>query len=223
MRIILLGPPGSGKGTQGELIQKKYGFPRIATGDLLRQAVEEGTPLGRKARLKMERGELVEDEIIFEMMRERLLGLDCKEGYVLDGFPRNLTQALWLEQIDEKREEAVLDIHLEDSVLIERLAARRICSSCGAIFNLYLQPPKKEGKCDLCGHKLIERNDDRPEVIRERLKVYHQQTEPLRDYYKKKGVYSRLDGSRKIEEVFEDICAILERSISPQVRREARK
>ena len=214
MRVILLGPPGGGKGTQGELIEKKYGFPKISTGDLLRREVQEKTPLGEMARAKMNQGELVSDDIVIEMIKQRIFQPDYKRGYVLDGFPRNISQARRLEEIEEKRPEVVIDIYLSEQVLIQRLSARRVCSGCGAIYNLLARNPKKEGACDVCGSELIQREDDTPDVIKERLKVYHEQTEALIDYYSRKKVYFRIDGEGKIETISTNIYSIMDREIA---------
>ncbi len=221
MRVILLGPPGCGKGTQGELIEKKYGFPKISTGDLLRREVQERTPLGEKAEVKMSRGELVSDDIVIEMIKHRIFRPDCQRGYILDGFPRSVGQARRLEEIEGKRPEIVIDIHLSEKVLIARLAARRICSRCGAIYNLLALSPRKEGICDVCGSELIQRQDDKPEVIKERLKVYHEQTETLIDYYLRKKVYYRIEGEGKIEAIFKNIYSILDREIPKSREAEA--
>ena len=214
MRVILLGPPGGGKGTQGELIEKKYGFPKISTGDLLRREVQEKTPLGEMARAKMNQGELVSDDIVIEMIKQRIFQPDYKRGYVLDGFPRNISQARRLEEIEEKRPEIVIDIYLSEQVLIQRLSARRVCSGCGVIYNLLARNPKKEGACDVCGSELIQREDDTPDVIKERLKVYHEQTEALIDYYSTKKVYFRIDGEGKIETISTNIYSVLDREIA---------
>jgi adenylate kinase len=214
MRVILLGLPGGGKGTQGELIEKKYGFPKISTGDLLRREVQEKTTLGEMAKAGMNKGELVKDDIVIEMIKHKILQPDCKRGYILDGFPRNVGQARRLEEIEEKRQEIVIDIHLSEQTLIQRLSARRICSSCGAIYNLLARNPSKEGTCDICGTELIQREDDVPEVIKERLKVYHEQTEALIDYYSRKKVYFRIDGEGKIETISKNIYSILDREIA---------
>lgn len=214
MRVILLGPPGGGKGTQGELIEKKYRFPKISTGDLLRREVQEKTTLGEMAKAEMNQGELVKDDIVIEMIKHKIFQPDCKRGYILDGFPRNVGQARRLEEIEEKRQEIVIDIHLSEQTLIKRLSARRICSSCGAIYNLLARNPGKEGTCDICGSELIQREDDVPEVIKERLKVYHEQTEALIDYYSRKKVYFRIDGEGKIETISKNIYSILDREIA---------
>ena len=223
MRIILLGPPGSGKGTQGDLIEKKYGYPRISTGDILRREVQEETPLGKKAKAAMDLGDLVSDDIVVEMVKKRILRPDCRKGYVLDGFPRNVSQAQRLEKMEDNRAEIVMDISLTEKALISRLAARRICFRCGAVYNLLVHHPRKDGLCDACQSKLIQRQDDRPGVIKERLRVYHRQTEPLIDYYQGKKIYHRIEGEGEIEAIFEEISSILDRKITPQGEAEAEK
>jgi len=214
MRIILLGPPGGGKGTQGDLIGKRYGFPRISTGDLLRKAVQDRTPLGLKAEAAIDRGGLVEDGIVLELVRERISRPDCRIGYIMDGYPRNLGQALSLEALDPARPESVIEIAIEEDVLLERLAGRRACPKCGAVYNLDARKPAREGVCDLCGSALVLRKDDRPEVIRERFRVYREQTGPLRAHYEAKGVFHRVDGSRGIEETFLEIRRVLDGEIA---------
>ena len=214
MRVILMGPPGSGKGTQGDLIERKYGFPKISTGDLLRQAVQNGTPLGKKAETRMNKGELVSDDIVVEMVAERIGKDDCKKGYVLDGFPRNLMQAQMLEDLKNSHPEIILDIQLNEEILIQRLSSRRICSRCGKIFNLSLRPPDHPDTCDLCQVDLIQRRDDRPNVIKERLRVYHIETAPLIEYYQRKNIYHRIDGEKAVEAVFSDICSIIDSEIT---------
>lgn len=223
MRIILLGSPGCGKGTQGDLIEKKYGFPKISTGDLLREADKQGTPLGKKAEVFMNRGELVSDEIVVEMIRERIADVDCRDGYILDGFPRNIPQAEALEKIDRVSPEIVIDIQIDEQSLIARLEVRRICSRCGSIYNLLVRKPKRQEICDECGGPLIQREDDQPSVIKERLRVYHEKTEKLIDYYLKNKVYNRIDGRGKIEEVFQRISAVLERELARFKKNEARR
>lgn len=213
MRVILLGPPGSGKGTQGDLLGKKYSYPIISTGDTLRREVQEGTPLGKKAKAAMDRGELVSDDIVVEMVKKRILRPDCRKGYVLDGFPRNVSQAQRLEEIEGNRAEIVMDISLTEKALISRLSARRVCFRCGAVYNLLARHPKKDGVCDICQSKLIQRQDDRPGVVKERMRVYHRQTEPLIGYYKEKKIYHRIDGKGKIEAIFDEISSILDRDI----------
>jgi adenylate kinase len=214
MRIILFGPPGSGKGTQGDLIEKRYGLPRISTGDLLRRAVLEKTALGRKAEAQMNRGKLVSDEIVEGLVRERIAGSDCLAGYVLDGFPRNLAQVKSLEAMDGNRPEMVIEIDVDVCTLVERMQSRLICGKCGAIYNLTLQKPKIKGRCDVCGGQLIQRDDDRPAVIGERLKVYKEQTEKIRSHYKAKNVYYRVDGSGTVENIFDGLTQLLDQKIA---------
>ena len=213
MKIILLGAPGSGKGTQGDLVTKKYGFPRISTGDLLREAVALGTPLGKEAKAIMERGDLVADDLVVKMVEERITKPDCAEGYILDGFPRTINQARKLENIDENHQEVVIEIYLPDQVVIDRLSTRRICSSCGTIYNLLDHTPEAENICNVCSGKIIRRDDDKPEVIQERLKVYHEQTEPLVDYYETKTNNFQLNGEGTIEEIFARVCEVLDKAI----------
>lgn len=213
MKIILLGAPGSGKGTQGDLVTKKYGFPRISTGDLLREAVALGTPLGKEAKAIMERGDLVADDLVVKMVEERITKPDCAEGYILDGFPRTINQARKLENIDENHQEVVIEIYLPDQVVIDRLSTRRICSSCGTIYNLLDHTPEAENICNVCSGKIIRRDDDKPEVIQERLKVYHEQTEPLVDYYETKTNYFQINGEGTIEEIFARVCEVLDKAI----------
>ncbi len=214
MRIILLGPPGSGKGTQGKLIEKKYKVPHISTGDLLRKEVEEGTPLGKEAEAIMRRGELVSDDVMIKMIWERVIQPEYQKGYVLDGFPRTIAQAQKLEEVDQKHDEVAIEIHLSDQALLERLASRRVCPHCERIYNLLLQPPIKSGHCDKCAAKLIQREDDRPEVIKDRLKVYHQQTKPLIDHYSQRKVFFRINGQASIEDIFMKICLILDKKFA---------
>jgi adenylate kinase len=213
MRIVLLGPPGSGKGTQGDLIEGKFGFPRISSGDLLRDSVQRGTPLGRKAEAFMNRGELVDDDVVVDMIRERIGEADCRTGFILDGFPRTIPQAERLPDIDPGRDEIVLDIRVEDQALIERLSARRICSACGSIHTLG-EPGTEPGACPACGGSLIQRDDDKPEVIQRRLQVYHTQTAPLEEYYRSRDVYTEIEGAGSVHEVFVRIEAVLENAIA---------
>ncbi len=214
MRIILFGPPGCGKGTQGDLIEKAYGFPKISTGDLLRRAVQDQTPLGKKAEALMNQGKLVSDEVVEELVRQRISGLPCRSGYLLDGFPRTIKQARSLESMDGQRPEVAIEIDLSLTTLVERLRNRLVCSRCGAIYNLNLNKPRQEGKCDACGGRLSQREDDKPRVIEERLRVYKEQTEKLKDYYLKKSVYRRVDGSGSIEEVFQKIALLLDAELA---------
>jgi len=214
MRIILFGPPGSGKGTQGDLVEHRYGIPKISTGDILRRAVRERTPLGIRAEMMMNRGDLVSDEVVEGLVRERLASPDARRGYLLDGFPRTLAQVRSLEAMDGDRPEVVIMIDVDRDTLIERMQSRLTCRTCGAVYNLGLQKPRIEGRCDICGGELYKRADDSPEVISERLKVYNEQTKTIRAHYLAKGVFCRVDGSGTVDEVFGRISAILDRELA---------
>jgi adenylate kinase len=214
MRLVFLGAPGAGKGTQAKRLVEKYGIPQISTGDLLRAAVAAGTALGKEAKSYMDRGELVPDSVVLGMVKERLSQDDCKKGFILDGFPRNVAQA---EALDKMLAEMImpLDIALNLDVpfddLMKRLTGRRTCKSCGQMYNVYYSPSKVEGKCDKCGGELFQRDDDKEETIKKRLDVYRAQTEPLIDYYSKKGILKSVSGTGSIDEIFNSICAILEK------------
>ncbi len=210
LRVILLGAPGSGKGTQGELISKKYGIPKISTGDILREAVKNRTPLGLKAKEKMDKGELVDDEIIIGIVKERISKNDCKKGYILDGFPRNLNQAKSLDGMDGGVKETVLFIKVPKTEIVKRLSSRLVCRECGAVYNLISSPPRVSGVCDRCGGKLMRRDDDKPEVVEERFRVYMENTKPVVEYYRKKGTLFEVDGTGEIEKIFKDICDIID-------------
>ncbi len=210
MRIILLGPPGSGKGTQGESISRRYGLPRIATGDILRRAVRDGTPLGARAESMMNRGELVSDDIVLELVRERIAAPDCRPGYVLDGFPRTVCQAEALETLEAGRPERAVELLVDLPELVKRLSARRVCSRCQAVYNLDLQPPRQAEACDLCGGRLMRRTDDEPDVIAARFEVYRRRTEPVREFYVQKDVYHPVDGMGSAEAVFGRLAAYLD-------------
>jgi adenylate kinase len=209
MRIILLGPPGSGKGTQGNLIEQTYGFPKISTGDLLREAVQKKTRLGKQAEEVMNSGELVKDEIVMEIITERLARKDCQKGYVLDGFPRNMNQAHMLEGMKNQHHEVVLDIRLNEENLIQRLSSRRICSHCGTIYNLLVKARGLPDTCDVCHAGLVHRDDDKPEVIKERLRVYEEETKPMVEYFQKKENYHKIEGDKDIESVFQKVQTVL--------------
>ncbi len=213
MYIMLLGAPGVGKGTQAKKIMAKYGIPQISTGDILRNEVRQQTELGKLAKEVMERGELVPDEIILKMVEKRLQEPDCQKGFILDGFPRTIPQAEGLEEILQRMGNIslkVIEIYVPDEEIIRRLSARRICSKCGKDYNLIFNPPPADGKCEVCGGEIIQRDDDREETIRKRLEVYRKQTEPLVSYYQKKGNLYRVDGTRSIEEVFQEIERIIQ-------------
>jgi adenylate kinase len=211
MRCILLGPPGAGKGTQAAVIRDRYNVAHISTGDILRSNVKEKTDLGQKARSYMEAGELVPDSLIIEMMRERLSQSDCNRGFLLDGFPRTVSQAEALDSLLEDLDvelDAVILLDVSDEVVVERLSGRRVCRNCGAIYHMKNHPPKKEGICDICGGELFQRKDDTEEVIRQRLGVYHQQTSPLIEYYRSSGILKAVNAevsSDSVLAVIEDL------------------
>ena len=213
MLIILLGPPGAGKGTQAESIVKNYGLAYVSTGDILRKAVKEETPLGCKARENMNQGQLVPDNLVVEIVRERLMEPDCFKGALLDGFPRTVDQAVFLDQalpdIGTKID-SVLLIEVEEDELIERLTGRRVCSDCGANYHLKFKPPKVRNVCDQCGGDLYQRDDDTLETVKERLDVYKKQTEPLIKFYQEKGLISEVNGNQDINGVYEQIKSILD-------------
>ena len=212
LRTILLGPPGVGKGTQAAKIVEKYGIPHISTGDIFRENIKKGTELGKKAQEYMNRGELVPDDLVIEIATTRLLEDDCRNGFLLDGFPRTVYQA---EKLDEflaargSKIDKVLDIAVEKEELITRLTGRRVCKSCGASFHVVNIPPKQEGVCDYCGGELIQRADDNLETVTNRIDVYEAQTMPLIDYYEKAGNLVHIDGSTGLENVFADIVSAL--------------
>lgn len=214
MRIILLGAPGSGKGTQGDLIAKRFGFPRISTGDLLRQAVQQRTALGKAAEALMNQGLLVHDEIVEGLVRERIAETDCRRGYILDGFPRNIPQAQALEKIDGQRPEVVIGIEVPSPILVKRLSQRWVCPECQAVYNMNVQAPKDNGRCDACHSGLIQRDDDKPEVIRERIKVYQDQTKKLIRYYREKNIYRPVNGEGSVDSIFQKIAAVLEMELA---------
>jgi len=212
MRIILIGPPGGGKGTQAQKLIEKYKIPQISTGDLLRSAVKEGTPLGLKAKEYMGKGQLLPDELVLELVEERLKEKDCKKGFILDGFPRTIAQAEALDKMLKRRGEklnAVVEIEVPDAEVVRRLSGRRTCPNCGAMFHIEFNKPKTAGKCDKCGGELYQREDDNEKTIKSRLEVYHNQTEPLIGYYKKQGLFKKVNGLGKIEEIFGQLVKAL--------------
>ncbi len=213
MNIIMLGPPGAGKGTQAQMLAEKYGIPQISTGDMLRAAVAEGTELGKKAKEYMDKGQLVPDEVVIGIVKERLSKPDCEKGFILDGFPRTVAQAEALDKMLAemgKKIDYVINIVVPDEEILKRLTGRRTCRKCGAMYHVIYNPPKVEGVCDKCGGELYQRDDDKEETIKNRLSVYHSQTAPLIGYYRKKGVLVNIDGTKDIKSIFEDICAVLE-------------
>jgi adenylate kinase len=213
--IVLLGPPGAGKGTQAKLIAQHYGIPHISTGDILRSNVARGTELGRKAKAVMERGELVSDDLVNGMVADRIKQPDCDRGFVLDGFPRTVAQAEWLDselagKAGNTRPTVVIDVDVSYNQLLQRLTGRRACPVDGKIYNIYLQPPKKEGVCDVCGTQLFQRVDDTEEVISERLKSFERQTLPLEEFYRKQGRLRRIHGEQPVELVLADMFRAIE-------------
>lgn len=212
MRIVLLGPPGSGKGTQASALHARRGIPHIASGDLLRAHVAQDTPLGRRAKPFMDRGDLVPDELIVDMMAARLGEPDAQSGYALDGFPRTVAQAQALDarlQALGQPLDAAIYLRVPEAELLRRLSGRRICPNCNAIYHLDTMPPEKEGICDHCGTALIQRQDERPDVVRNRLQVYAEQTEPLLDYYRSQDLLQEIDGTIGVERILAEIADLL--------------
>ena len=212
MKIVLLGPPGAGKGTQAKSISNKYSIPHISTGDIFRKNISENTPLGVEAKSYMDNGQLVPDEVTINMVKDRLQQDDCKNGYLLDGFPRTVAQAEALQEFLDSRNEnldTALCIEVPSSFILERMTGRRVCTSCGASYHIKFNPPTNDGKCDLCGSDVIQRKDDTEETVKERLDVYENQTQPLIDFYGNKQLLSEVDGTKAINEVFRGICEIL--------------
>ena len=212
MKIVMLGAPGAGKGTQAELIAEAYNIPHISTGDIFRANIKNNTELGKKAKEYMDKGLLVPDELTCDLVVDRLSQDDAKNGYVLDGFPRTIPQAEALTEALKKRNEAIdfaLDVDVPDENIVKRMSGRRACISCGATYHIIYAAPKKEGICDKCGNELVLRDDDKPETVQKRLTVYHDQTQPLIDYYKNAGVLHELDGTKDINDIFASIKELL--------------
>jgi adenylate kinase len=212
MDLILLGPPGSGKGTQAKKMVDRYHLPQISTGDILRQALKEKTPLGLEAKQYMDQGRLVPDEVVVGIVRDRLKAPDCRGGFILDGFPRTVPQAEALGttlQAMHRDIDHVISIEVANAELLKRLGGRRTCRNCGAMYHLLFDPPKKEGVCDKCGGELYQRADDQEKTIRERLQVYDKQTAPLIQYYRGKGLLRAIDGIGEVEEIFQRIVAAI--------------
>lgn len=199
MNLILLGAPGAGKGTQAEIICEKLGIPAISTGNIIREALKSGTEMGKKAKSYMDEGRLVPDDVVIGIIQERLAQDDCKAGFILDGFPRTIAQAEALDAMGVAIDR-VIDIDVADDRIMQRLSGRRVCGACGASYHIDHKPPKAEGVCDKCGAELIQRKDDHPDTIAERLKVYHEQTEPLKGYYAKTGKLRTVEGQEELEE-----------------------
>lgn len=212
MKLIMLGAPGAGKGTQAKKIAEKYGIPHISTGDIFRANIKNNTELGKKAKEYMDKGLLVPDELVVDLVVDRLTKEDAKKGYVLDGFPRTIPQAEALTNaLKEKNEEIdyAVNVEVADEVIVNRMSGRRACVACGGTYHVEFNPTKKDGVCDSCGGELILRDDDKPETVKRRLEVYHEQTQPLIDYYTKAGKVVEVDGTLEMNEVFEAIVKIL--------------
>lgn len=212
MKIIMLGAPGAGKGTQAKKIADKYQIPHISTGDIFRANIKEGTELGNKAKSYMDQGQLVPDELTLELIMDRFQNPDCKNGYVLDGFPRTIPQAEALTEALAKKGETIdyaINVEVPDENIINRMGGRRACLACGSTYHIVYAPTKVEGICDRCGEKLVLRDDDKPETVKNRLNVYHNQTQPLIEYYTKQGKLAEVDGTQSMEDVFNAIVKIL--------------
>ncbi len=212
MKIIMLGAPGAGKGTQAKMLSEKYGIPHISTGDIFRANIKNNTELGKKAKGYMDAGALVPDELVVDLVVDRIKNADCIKGFILDGFPRTIPQAEALDYALNNQNEKIdyaINVDVPDDNIIQRMSGRRACVGCGATYHLVYNPPKKEGICDVCGQKLILRDDDKPETVKKRLDVYHAQTQPLIDHYDKKGALLTIDGTQDIQKVFGDITKVL--------------
>ncbi len=212
MKIIMLGAPGAGKGTQAKQIADKYGIPHISTGDIFRANIKDGTELGKKAKTYMDQGLLVPDELVCELVVDRIQQEDCKNGFVLDGFPRTIPQAEALTDALQKIGSSMdfaLNIDVPDENIIDRMSGRRACLNCGATYHIVNIPTKVEGVCDRCGSPVVLRDDDKPETVKKRLEVYHTQTQPLIDYYEKQGILKTVDGTQSMDTVFQTIIEIL--------------
>lgn len=212
MKIIMLGAPGAGKGTQAKMIAEKYGVPHVSTGDIFRANIKNGTELGMEAKKYMDQGLLVPDELTVRILLDRVAQKDCENGYVLDGFPRTIPQAEVLDgaltELGDKIDYAI-DVNVPDENIVRRMSGRRACLTCGATYHIEHIPPRQEGICDKCGSELVLRDDDKPETVKNRLAVYHEQTQPLIEFYEKKGVLRTVDGTLPMEEVFAAITGIL--------------
>lgn len=212
MRIIMLGAPGAGKGTQASQVAQKYNIPHISTGDIFRANIKGGTELGKKAKTYMDQGALVPDELVVDLVADRIQQDDCKNGYVFDGFPRTIPQAEALDKALEamgSKIDFAVDIDVPDENIVKRMSGRRACLTCGATYHIQYKAPEKEGICDVCGKPLVLREDDKPETVLTRLQVYHTQTQPLIEYYTNKGVLKTVDGTQDVADVFESIIQVL--------------
>ena len=213
MKIIMLGAPGAGKGTQAKKIAEKYGIPHISTGDIFRANIKNQTELGKKAKSYMDQGMLVPDELTLELIMDRFTNDDCKKGYVLDGFPRTIPQAEALTKALSDKQDAVdyaINVDVPDEAIVTRMSGRRACLACGGTYHIKFNPTKVEGICDACGGELVLRDDDKPETVQKRLDVYHKQTQPLIEYYQTQNILKEVDGTLPLEDVFRAIIAILE-------------
>ena len=212
MKIVMLGAPGAGKGTQAKMIAEKYTIPHISTGDIFRANIKEGTPLGLEAKSYMDQGKLVPDELTVKILLDRVSKDDCQNGYVLDGFPRTIPQANVLKEALAKQNDKIdfaINVDVPDENIVRRMSGRRACVTCGATYHIEHVPPKTEGVCDKCGSALILRDDDKPDTVLNRLKVYHDQTQPLIDFYNNEGILKEVDGTIDVKDVFENIVKIL--------------
>lgn len=212
MKIVMLGAPGAGKGTQARMISEKYGIPQISTGDIFRANIRNQTELGKKAKSFMDQGLLVPDDLTLDLVVDRLSKDDCSNGYILDGFPRTIPQAEALTfalRSQNMKIDYAIDVEVPDENIVQRMSGRRVCPGCGATYHIRYNAPAKEGICDECGAELIHREDDKPETVQKRLDVYHSQTQPLIAYYREQGCMYSVDGTKDMEEVFQDICSIL--------------
>lgn len=212
MKIIMLGAPGAGKGTQAKKIAEKYGIPHISTGDIFRANIKNNTELGKKAKEYMDQGLLVPDELTCDLVTDRIQQDDCSKGFILDGFPRTIPQAEALDKALTAMGQSMdyaINVDVADENIIDRMSGRRACLKCGATYHIITIPPKSEGICDNCGSELVQREDDKPETVKKRLDVYHEQTQPLIDYYNNQGILRTVDGTKDFEGVFQDIVMIL--------------
>lgn len=216
MKIVMLGAPGAGKGTQAKKLSGKYGIPHISTGDIFRANIKQGTELGKKAKEYMDQGQLVPDELVVDLVADRLRSEDCEKGFILDGFPRTIPQAEALDKALEQMGAALdyaIDVEVPDENIVRRMSGRRACVGCGATYHTQYAAPKQENICDACGGELILRDDDKPETVEKRLSVYHEQTQPLIDYYRSAGVLEEVDGTQDMETVFQEIVRLFERQV----------
>ncbi len=212
MKIVMLGAPGAGKGTQARMISEKYGIPQISTGDIFRANIRNQTELGQKAKSYMDQGLLVPDELTLDLVVDRLAQDDCSNGYILDGFPRTIPQAEALTfalKSQKTKIDYAIDVEVPDDNIVQRMSGRRACPGCGATYHIRYNPPVSDNICDECGTELIQREDDKAETVQKRLDVYHKKTQPLIEYYREQGCMYSVDGTRPMEDVFEDICKIL--------------